>query len=112
MQIIRGAVNEVTVTLTSNHTPTIYNITMTNANQEYSQALPANTKKFTVMMQENDTAFRIAYITGKVATPTAPYFACPAGACISEDFSQGKTSQTLYFACGTAGKTIQIIAWN
>jgi hypothetical protein len=92
-------------------TPAVYNVVMTNADTEYSQLLPANTKKFRLSMVENDTAYRVAYVTGKVATPTAPYISKIIGSEIKED-GLNLASQTIYFACGSAGKTIQIEAWT
>lgn len=91
-------------------TPTIYNITMTNANTEYSQALPAGTKKFTWQCR---TAFdvRFAFVTGKVATPTAPYMTLKSGAIYYED-GTNLTSITLYLACGTAGKVVELICYT
>jgi hypothetical protein len=91
-------------------TPTVYNIAMATANTEYSQALPANTKKFTIGLIENDTAFRLAFATGKVATPTAPYTQWPAGGYYCED--EILATPTIYAACGIAGKNLQIIAWS
>ena len=90
-------------------TPTLYNVTMTNADTEYSQALPANTKKFLIHTQDG-TAFRIAFVTGKVATPTAPYFTVLANDAYYEDGI--KASITLYFGCASAGKIVEIIAWS
>jgi len=89
--------------------PTIYNVTMTLADTEYSQALPAKTKKFTIHTRDG-TAFRLAYETGKVATPTEPYFSIPASAIKSED--NLTTAVTLYFACAAAAKVIEIEAWQ
>jgi hypothetical protein len=94
---------------TTGRTPGIYNVTMTNANTEYSQAL-TNCKKFIILMRENDTAFRIAFVTGKVATSTVPYFTVPEGSSYDED--NINFTGTIYFACASAGKTIQIIAWS
>lgn len=56
-------------------TPTIYNISIAVADTEYSQALPANTKRFALSIIDGTPGenFRWAYETGKVATPTAPY---------------------------------------
>jgi hypothetical protein len=56
-------------------TPTIYNISIAIAGTEYSQALPANTKRFSLSIIDGTPGenFRWAYETGKVATPTAPY---------------------------------------
>ena len=94
---------------TAGRTPGIYNVTMTNANTEYSQAL-TNCKKFIILMRENDTAFRIAFVTGKVATSTVPYFTVPEGSSYNED--NINFTGTIYFACASAGKNIQIIAWS
>jgi len=90
-------------------TPTIYNVTMTLADTEYSQALPSQTKKVTIHTRDG-TAFRLAYETGKVAAPTEPYFTVPANASKSED--NLTTSVTIYFACAAGGKVIEIEAWT
>jgi hypothetical protein len=90
--------------------PAIYNVTMTNADTEYSQALPSNCKKFLIHTRDG-TAFRLAFTSGKVAGPTEPYFTVPTGQAYYEDFIE-PSSLTLYFACGTAGKTVEIIAWS
>jgi len=91
-------------------TPAIYNVTMTNANTEYNQALPANCKKFLIHTRDG-TSFRLAFVTGKVATPTEPYFTIPASVPYWEDLIQ-PGSATLYFACAVAGKVVEIIAWS
>ncbi len=91
-------------------TPPIYNVTMTNADTEYPQALPANTKKFLIHTRDG-TAFRLAFVTGKVAGPTAPYFTIPTDVPYWEDFIE-PSSLTLYFACGSAGKVVEIICWS
>lgn len=87
----------------------VYNTTMTSADTEYSQPLPAGTKKFTIKLQD-DTAFRLAFVTGKVGTPTAPYMTIGDGFGYSEQ-AVNLTSTTLYFASDVAGKTAEIIAW-
>jgi len=89
--------------------PTIYNVTMTNADQEYSQVLPAGTKKLAFHCRDG-TAFRFAFETGKVAAPTAPYFTVRANAAVSEDHINA-AALTLYFACGAAGKVVELVAW-
>jgi len=90
--------------------PTLYNITLTIANTEYSQALPANTKKFTVQIRDG-TSFRLAFVTGKVATPTEPYLSIGANSAYWEDNIQPSTL-TLYLACGSADKTAEIVCWS
>ena len=90
-------------------TPVIYNVTLTNANTEYSQALPANCKKFSIHLRDF-TAFRFAYVAGKVAAPTAPYLTVPEGSEKAEELIQ-PSSLTLYFASSNAGKIAEIEAW-
>ena len=87
-----------------------YNITLTLANTEYSQALPANTKKF-IFQARTDVDIRYAFTTGKVATPTAPYFTLKAGMIYSED-NLNLTSKTIYWASTTAGAIVELIGWT
>lgn len=91
-------------------TPVIYNVTMTLADTEYDQALPANTKKYTIQTRDG-TAFRMAFVTGKVAGPTEPYLSIGTDGFHHED-SINPASLTLYFACGDAGKVAEILAWS
>ena len=91
-------------------TPTKYALSLTSANTEYSQALPTNTKKFRIHLRDF-SEFRLAYVTGKVATPTDPYETVPAG---SEKYEDGLNiaSLTLYFASSIAEKTAEVEAWS
>jgi len=91
-------------------TPAIYNVTMTSADTEYSQALPSNCLGFMVQTQDG-TAFRLAYVTGKVATPTAPYLTVAASSVYYETAIKLATG-TLYFACASSGKIVEIVAWS
>jgi len=96
-------------------TVTPYNITCTVANTEYSQALPANTRALrfrcrTVDANGNSVVCRYAWVTGKVATPTAPYLTLPQNG----DYrgtNLNLTSATLYLASATAGAVVEIEAW-
>lgn len=92
--------------------PTIYNVTMTTLNTEYSQALPANCKKFAMKVQlgTGSYKYRVAFVTGKVATPVAPYLQYNDDV---EYFEEGLNyaTSTLYFASTTSGLVMQIIAW-
>ncbi|MBA7683796.1 hypothetical protein ES703_92181 [subsurface metagenome] len=91
-------------------TPAIYNVTMPSADTEYTQALPSNCLKFLIHTRDG-TAIRLAFVTGKVATPTAPYFTVPTNESYFEDHIK-PSSLTLYFACASAGKVVEIIAWS
>lgn len=90
-------------------TPTKYTLTITNSDEEYSQALPANTKQFSVHLRDM-SAFRLAYETGKVATPTEPYETVPAG---SEKYVENiePASLILYIAAPAGTKVAEIEAW-
>lgn len=91
-------------------TPAIYNVTMTNSDTEYSQALPANTKRFSLQCL-TDFDVRFAFASGKVATPTAPYALIRAGMNYFEE-QLNLAAVTLYVASPDAGKIAEIIVWT
>ncbi|HED38728.1 MAG TPA: hypothetical protein ENI76_10880 [Ignavibacteria bacterium] len=82
------------------------NVTMTNANAEYSFDFSQGLGKIQFQCR---TAFdiRYSYETGKVATPTAPYFTLKSGSVYSwNNLTAGRTK--VYFACPSAGKVLEI----
>lgn len=89
--------------------PTIYNVTMTLADTEYSQALPANLRKFLVQTRDG-AVFRLAFATGKVAGPTEPYLTVRSP--YNEDLILVESPLTLYFGCAEAGKVVEIVCWG
>ncbi len=92
-------------------TVTLYNVPMTLADTEYSQALPANTKILEFREQSTGFVTRFAFVTGKVATPTAPYRTLDVGEVKTLD-GLNLAAATLYFACSTAGKVMEIECWS
>jgi hypothetical protein len=91
--------------------PTSYNVTLTLANTEYSQALPANCKGFEFQAR-TEVDVRFAFVTGKVAGPTAPYNTLKAGDYyFSGPINQEATPSTLYLASATAGTVVELIVW-
>ena len=90
-------------------TSTIYNVTLTSADTEYSQALPANTREFRFRCRTS-FAVRFAFVTGKVATPTAPYATLPKGADYWSD-NLNLASTTLYLASAEAGVIVELETW-
>jgi len=86
-----------------------YNVVLTNANTEYSQALPAKCRKVILRCRTADVC-RYAWVTNKVAAPTAPYQTLKANAEYSIDGIE-ITSGTLYFASATAGVVVEIEVW-
>jgi hypothetical protein len=94
-------------------TPAIYNVAITDGSTEYSQAMPATTKKFLVHCRDG-TEFRLAFVTGKVAVPNEPYLTVRANSSYNDDLIEPATL-TLFLACaGGAGinKKIEIVAWS
>ena len=91
--------------------PVIYNVTLTSANTEYSQVI-ASGHKLGISIQNGGGSdnFRIAYTTGKVATPTAPYLQFPQNGVYWID-NDNITSLTVYLASSIAGKVAQIEVW-
>lgn len=89
--------------------PTIYNLTMTSSDTEYSQELPSKTKAFTIQCQGGYDV-RFAFTTGKVATPTAPYMTLKSGQSYYEQ-NTNLTSVIIYSACSTPGQVLEIICW-
>ena len=89
--------------------PTIYNVTMTLANTEYSQALPANIKRFLIQTRDQ-SAFRLAFASGYVAAPTEPYLTITTQPHAEEDIKPSHL--TLYFASGNVGRIIEISVWT
>lgn len=92
-------------------TITEYNITLTLADTEYSQALPANTKKIE-FWSRGKYAFRHAFTTGKVAGLVSPYFTAFANSSYESPGMADLTSKTIYFATDTAGDVIEMRVWS
>jgi hypothetical protein len=88
-------------------TPVIYNKTMTSANTEYSQALPSQTKKFTIKCR-GEYDIKLAF-TAEASGTT--YITIPSGQCYWDDNIRD-ASCTLYFQCATAAQVVEIVAWN
>lgn len=74
-------------------TPTVYNVTLTSADTEYSQAMVTNCRRFEFQAR-TDVAVRFAYVTGKVAGPANPYVTLKAG----DVYDSGPINQSRRFA--------------
>ena len=86
--------------------PAVFNKTLTNADEEYSQALTSC--KGVEFQARTEVAIRFSFETGKVATPTAPYMTLKAGQWY---YFEGSPA-TLYLASATAGTVVEIIQWS
>ena len=89
-------------------TPTVYNVTCTVADTQYSQTLPENCRMIELQAR-TEAILRFAFEGGKVATPTAPYMTLKAG-----DYYYSlvdAAARTIYVASPTATTVAEIIAW-
>lgn len=94
-------------------TPYIYNVTLTAADTEYSQELPAGCKRFAVSVQggQATTNFRVSFVSGKVATPTAPYLKFAGDMEYWESDINTNNPLAMYISSSSAGEIAQIVAW-
>jgi len=91
--------------------PTIFNVTVTSANSEESQALPIGTKKFEIKVRDN-TEMRLGFITGAPAVG-GNYITMPSGSIFWEDDSRmSLTGVSLFFETKEAGQIVEILAWT
>lgn len=90
--------------------PTVVNVTLTDNHTEYSENITAGAKYFTLLCRDG-TAFRYAFVTGKVATPTEPYMTCPTNGSVKESVLLSE-NRTVYLGCDTSGKVIEILIWG
>jgi hypothetical protein len=91
-------------------TVAIYNVTCESADTEYSQELPAICRRVCVQAR-TAVVLRLAFVTGKVATPTEPYLTLRAGD-IYDSGPVHLASATLYVASPTAGAVAELEAWS
>lgn len=87
--------------------PTIYNLTLTSANTEYSQALSAKTKKVLIRERSGGSDIKLAYTSGESGTN---YITIPASTSkwLDSVYLRGRT---LYMQCADAGKVVEIEEW-
>lgn len=94
-----------------NLSPNILNVTLTNADTEYSISIPGGTKHFSVQCR---TAFavRFAFVTSKVAGPTAPYATIKSGGAYTSPEKLSVAATTLYLASAEAGVAVEVVCWS
>ena len=84
--------------------PNIVNLTLTNANTEYSIDL-TGISGLAVIQARTAVDVRLALTTGIVATPSGTYFTIKSGSSLTIDTNKN----TLFFASGTAGAVVEVI---
>jgi len=87
-----------------------YHSTMTAGDTEYATAIPQGAKSIKIQAQ-TAVVLRLAFVTGKVATPTAPYWTIKANAVYeSDDLNLWRTDDVsnIYLASPTLGTVVEI----
>ncbi len=82
------------------------NVVLTNANTEYSHALPDSMQQLRFRARTG-VDVRYAWVTGKVASLVSPYFTLPAGMGLAGD-ALSFTNKTLYFATEISGTIVEM----
>lgn len=85
----------------------IRNVTMTLADTEYGQAMPAHTKKFMVKCRTN---YPVQLCFTALGSDTL-YITIPPGQTYWEDILYPLVT-TLYFRCPVAAQVLEIVAWS
>ncbi len=85
----------------------IRNLTLTDADTEYALQLPPNTSFFSFQCRTS-VEIRYAFVTGKVATPTAPFMTLKSAAAYNSHGVDTSDGFTIFFASGTAGVIVEI----
>ena len=97
--------------MASKRSATLYNLPLTSANTEYSQALPEDTKWFEFQCR-TAADVRFAFVTGLVAGSTEPYITLKSGQSYDSGELYTASKPTLFCASGSAGVVVEIIAWT
>jgi hypothetical protein len=106
MSIIGGRGGSGGVSLASS--PTVYNVTMTAANTEYSKLLPTGTKKIYIKLRSLNALLKVSFILGESGTT---YVTIPFGATFSLD-DVDLNNVTIYFQSPTAAQSAEIICFT
>ena len=92
-------------------TSVVTNTTLTDADTEYSVDV-SGYQYFTVQCRTS-VDVRFAFVTGKVATPTAPYMTLKADSSYSSPEKIALlSSKTIFLASGTGGAVVEICGWK
>lgn len=88
---------------------TITNQTLTDADTEYEVTAIKGARRVSFKCR-TAAAVRFAFVTGKVAGPTAPYETLPANSQWSDDY-MGENSASLFLASSVAGVVVEVESW-
>jgi hypothetical protein len=92
-------------------TPTILNVTLTTQSTEYSQALPAGCKHFSMRERSGAIDVLFAFKSGQVAT-SGVYATVKSGTAYTSPEKLCMVSPAnIYLASGTNSTVVEIVAW-
>jgi len=97
---------EATINVSNVGTPTIFNVTATDKDTEYSQLLPDNTAQF-IVRARNRSRLQISYTTGQTSTN---YLTIMPGNIYSVE-SIKLTGKTIYFESSKDNTVVEIVTW-
>ena len=94
-------------------TPSIESETAIAANTQYTLTLRPNTEQFSIYTNHATAVIRVAFESGKVATPTEPYITIPSGREYSPPIPvKILDDTTVYVASDTAGAVVNLHYWS
>ena len=85
----------------------IFNVTLSSADTEFSLQLPDGASFFSFQARQSEIV-RYAYVTGKVATPTAPFMTLKAGAAFNSNPGRTGGDESIFFASPTGGTVVEV----
>jgi len=88
--------------------PTIYNVSMTLADTEYSQVLPNNVRIIDVKLRALNALLKMAFTVNESGSN---YVTIPFGASMHLDMVK-LTGKTIYFQSPTANQVCEIVCWT
>lgn len=86
---------------------TIFNLTLTTADFEYSQALPTNTRKIGIKPRSSTASIKLSFVEGESGTK---YTTIPPSGWWHDLI--GMPNATVYLQSTTAGTVAEIEAWS
>ena len=95
-------------------TPKLEVEAVTSADTEYSMTMPVGTKQFSLQVRDGDAAdgFRVAFDTGKVASPVEPYMGLNAGEQYYEENINLQSATIIYFAHSVGSVVVELLTWR
>ncbi len=92
------------------NTPTLYAITVSSSNTEYSLPLTKQVKKVRIQCRDA-TDIRLAFEANKVSGSTDPYHTVKSGT-VFEQSNLFWNNPTIYVAAGSGSKVVEVLVWE